>query len=171
MRTISQHLTSLHDISLLWHARELHANPVLWRSARYDMLDNTARSSGVEELVHEVDGWSLRVPHVSAPNFPPAQTNLTRLHALRLLWGISCVFLGVYAIVQNLNVPLIVQPQIMSALSYVSWAQASSQAIFCSRLRCPSFCLRFAVPVLRQEEIENNRHLHGPHLDRGFGRL
>nr|VWP02124.1 Cap60p [Ganoderma boninense] len=36
---------------------------------------------------------------------------------LMLLWGISCIFLGVYAIVQNLNVPLIVQPQIMSALS------------------------------------------------------
>ncbi|PIL25155.1 hypothetical protein GSI_13044 [Ganoderma sinense ZZ0214-1] len=42
---------------------------------------------------------------------------------LMLLWGMSCIFLGVYAIVQNLNVPLIVQPQIMSVLSYVSWAQ------------------------------------------------
>ncbi|KAI1793503.1 PQ-loop-domain-containing protein [Ganoderma leucocontextum] len=42
---------------------------------------------------------------------------------LMLLWGISCVFIGVYAIVKNLNVPLIVQPQIMSALSYLSWAQ------------------------------------------------
>ncbi|KAM5534639.1 hypothetical protein V8D89_011651 [Ganoderma adspersum] len=42
---------------------------------------------------------------------------------LMLLWGISCVFLGVYAIVQDLNIPLIVQPQIMSVLSYVSWAQ------------------------------------------------
>ncbi|KAI0687697.1 PQ-loop-domain-containing protein [Cerioporus squamosus] len=42
---------------------------------------------------------------------------------LMLLWGISGVFFGVYAIVQDLNIPLIVQPQLLSTLSYLSWAQ------------------------------------------------
>lgn len=41
----------------------------------------------------------------------------------RLLWGISGAFLGVYVVVQDLNVPLIVQPQVLSFLSLVSWAQ------------------------------------------------
>ncbi len=44
-------------------------------------------------------------------------------HFLRLLWGVSGVFFGVYAIVQDLNIPLIVQPQLLSTLSYLSWAQ------------------------------------------------
>ncbi|KAJ3544713.1 hypothetical protein NM688_g5710 [Phlebia brevispora] len=42
---------------------------------------------------------------------------------LGLLWGISGAFLGVYAIVQNLNIPLIVQPQVLSVLSLLSWTQ------------------------------------------------
>ncbi|TBU27314.1 PQ-loop-domain-containing protein [Dichomitus squalens] len=42
---------------------------------------------------------------------------------LMLLWGLSGIFFGVYAIVQDINVPLIVQPQVLSALSYLSWAQ------------------------------------------------
>ncbi|KAI0654042.1 PQ loop repeat-domain-containing protein, partial [Cubamyces menziesii] len=42
---------------------------------------------------------------------------------LVLLWGVSGVTLGVYAIVQDLNIPLILQPQLFSALSYVCWAQ------------------------------------------------
>lgn len=44
-------------------------------------------------------------------------------HTLVLLWAISGPFLGVYAIVQNLNIPLIVQPQLFSVLCLVSWAQ------------------------------------------------
>ncbi|KAI0705221.1 PQ loop repeat-domain-containing protein [Cytidiella melzeri] len=40
-----------------------------------------------------------------------------------LLWGISGAFLGVYVIVQDLNIPLIVQPQVLSFLSLVSWSQ------------------------------------------------
>ncbi|KAI0766700.1 PQ loop repeat-domain-containing protein [Trametes elegans] len=42
---------------------------------------------------------------------------------LVLLWGASGPFLGVYAIVENLNIPLIVQPQLFGVLAYVSWAQ------------------------------------------------
>ncbi|KAH8093259.1 PQ-loop-domain-containing protein [Cristinia sonorae] len=39
------------------------------------------------------------------------------------LWGISGTFLSVYAIVQKLNVPLIVQPHLFSTLCFISWAQ------------------------------------------------
>jgi len=44
-------------------------------------------------------------------------------HYLVLMWGISGCFLGVYVTVQNLNIPLILQPQLFSALSLVSWGQ------------------------------------------------
>jgi len=40
-----------------------------------------------------------------------------------LLWGISSAFMGVYAIVQDLNVPLILQPQLFGALCLASWVQ------------------------------------------------
>ncbi|KAJ7476959.1 hypothetical protein B0H11DRAFT_1865312 [Mycena galericulata] len=42
---------------------------------------------------------------------------------LVLCWGISGGFLGVYAVVQNLNVPLIVQPQLFGLLCLISWGQ------------------------------------------------
>ncbi|KAF8889354.1 PQ loop repeat-domain-containing protein [Infundibulicybe gibba] len=44
-------------------------------------------------------------------------------HWMVLLWGISAAFLGVYAIVQNLNIPLIVQPQLFGFLCFLSWGQ------------------------------------------------
>ncbi|KAF5348226.1 hypothetical protein D9757_014859 [Collybiopsis confluens] len=40
-----------------------------------------------------------------------------------LLWAVSAPFLGTYSIVKNLNVPLIVQPQVFSAFTLCSWAQ------------------------------------------------
>ncbi|KAJ7721337.1 PQ loop repeat-domain-containing protein [Mycena maculata] len=42
---------------------------------------------------------------------------------LVLCWGLSATFLGVYAIVQNLNIPLIVQPQLFGLLCMISWGQ------------------------------------------------
>ncbi|KAL5531706.1 hypothetical protein ACEPAG_4583 [Sanghuangporus baumii] len=42
---------------------------------------------------------------------------------LMLIWGISSVFLGVFVIVQDLNIPLIVQPQVFGFLSMLSWCQ------------------------------------------------
>ncbi|KAH9940866.1 PQ loop repeat-domain-containing protein [Epithele typhae] len=42
---------------------------------------------------------------------------------LVLMWGIAGAFLGPYSIVQNLNIPLILQPQLFAALCFVSWAQ------------------------------------------------
>lgn len=39
------------------------------------------------------------------------------------LWAISAVPFGVYAIVQNFNIPIQIQPQVFCALALVSWAQ------------------------------------------------
>ncbi|KAF8075044.1 PQ loop repeat-domain-containing protein [Lyophyllum atratum] len=44
-------------------------------------------------------------------------------HWLVLLWGLSGLFLGVYAIVQDFNIPLIVQPQLFGFLCLFSWGQ------------------------------------------------
>ena len=41
------------------------------------------------------------------------------------MWGVSGAFLGVYSIVQDLNIPLILQPQLFGVLSFVSWGQVS----------------------------------------------
>ncbi|KAI0369137.1 hypothetical protein BV20DRAFT_1036659 [Pilatotrama ljubarskyi] len=42
---------------------------------------------------------------------------------LMLIWGIAGTFLGTYTVVQNLNIPLILQPQLFGVLCLVSWAQ------------------------------------------------
>jgi len=47
----------------------------------------------------------------------------------RFLWAISGPFLGVYVVVQNLNIPLILQPQIFAFLCAVSWTQVGKQPI------------------------------------------
>ncbi|TFK51874.1 hypothetical protein OE88DRAFT_1807782 [Heliocybe sulcata] len=44
-------------------------------------------------------------------------------HWLVLLWTCSSAFLGVYVIVQDLNIPLILQPQLFGAFSLISWSQ------------------------------------------------
>ncbi|PBK72543.1 PQ-loop-domain-containing protein [Armillaria solidipes] len=42
---------------------------------------------------------------------------------LVLIWGLTSIFLGVYAIVQRLSIALIVQPQLFGTLSLISWGQ------------------------------------------------
>ncbi|KAI0766684.1 PQ loop repeat-domain-containing protein [Trametes elegans] len=42
---------------------------------------------------------------------------------LVLAWGIAGAFLGTYSVIKELNLPLILQPQLFGALSLVSWAQ------------------------------------------------
>ncbi|EJD07609.1 uncharacterized protein FOMMEDRAFT_24933 [Fomitiporia mediterranea MF3/22] len=44
-------------------------------------------------------------------------------HWLMLIWAIAAVFLGVFVILQDLNIPLIIQPQIFGLLSLISWSQ------------------------------------------------
>jgi len=42
---------------------------------------------------------------------------------LMFMWATSAIFLGIYVIVQNINIPLIVQPQSFGALASLSWVQ------------------------------------------------
>jgi uncharacterized protein with PQ loop repeat len=43
--------------------------------------------------------------------------------AMMLIWSISGVPFGVYAVAQRFNIPLIIQPQCFCILCGVSWAQ------------------------------------------------
>ncbi|KAI0675703.1 PQ loop repeat-domain-containing protein [Trametes maxima] len=70
---------------------------------------------------------------------------------LVLLWGFSGVPLGVYAITQNLNVPLIFQPQSFAILSYISWAQCQHYGR--KRSKLTSFIM-FTVAVLFSAGLE-----------------
>ncbi|KAL0953392.1 hypothetical protein HGRIS_004631 [Hohenbuehelia grisea] len=56
-------------------------------------------------------------------------------HWLVLLWGLSAGFLGIYVIVQDLNIPLIIQPQLFGFLSIISWGQCLYYGLKWSRLR------------------------------------
>ena len=45
---------------------------------------------------------------------------------LRFMWGMAGVTLGVYNITQDLNIPLIAQPELFSFLALVSWGQVNN---------------------------------------------
>ena len=66
---------------------------------------------------------------------------------LSLLWAISGPLLGTYSIVKNLNVPLIVQPQVFSALTLCSWAQVNQQLLTCFTL----WLIFILVSILREQ--------------------
>ncbi|ETW79028.1 hypothetical protein HETIRDRAFT_14443, partial [Heterobasidion irregulare TC 32-1] len=44
-------------------------------------------------------------------------------HWLVLIWSLSSIPLGIYVIVQDLNIPLILQPQLFGFFSLLSWGQ------------------------------------------------
>ncbi|KAF8587845.1 hypothetical protein K439DRAFT_1385372 [Ramaria rubella] len=43
--------------------------------------------------------------------------------SLVFMWALSAIFLGVYTITQDINIPLIIQPQLFGLLSALSWTQ------------------------------------------------
>lgn len=55
---------------------------------------------------------------------------------LVFLWGIAALPLGVYVITQDLNVPLIVQPQLFGLFSLLSWGQCMYYGGTRSRVWC-----------------------------------
>ncbi|KAG8904025.1 hypothetical protein FRB99_002367 [Tulasnella sp. 403] len=55
---------------------------------------------------------------------------------LMFIWAISAPFLGVYVIVENINIPLIVQPQLFTALASFSWIQC----LYYGQKRSRRFC-------------------------------
>jgi hypothetical protein len=93
------------------------------------MLDGAAHSPGVEELAREIDGRTVAVARVRractcthcSPSSNPCE--LIPYPRRSLLWGIAAGFLGAYAILLDLNVPLILQPQLFGFFSLLSWGQ------------------------------------------------
>ncbi|KAN0138195.1 PQ loop repeat domain containing protein [Lactarius tabidus] len=57
---------------------------------------------------------------------------------LVLMWSIAALPLGIYVIVQDLNVPLIVQPQLFALFTLFSWAQC----MYYGRGRSRRWCVR-----------------------------
>lgn len=66
-------------------------------------------------------------------------------HWLVLLWGISGAFLGVYAFLQRLNIPLMIQPQLFSFLCFISWGQCQYYGE--KRARAVAFFMTLSVMV------------------------
>ena len=102
-------------------------------------MDCAAHPATRQKLAHQIHRWSLtlaRVSHSPAP-VRPLRSDTLRLHphvgavciymllttSRSFLWCIAALPLGVYVIVQDLNVPLIVQPQVFGFLSLLSWGQ------------------------------------------------
>lgn len=63
---------------------------------------------------------------------------------LVLIWSMAALPLGVYAIVQDLNVPLIVQPQLFSLLALLSW----TQCMYYGRARSRTWCVAVLAGTL-----------------------
>ncbi|KAG8917487.1 hypothetical protein FRC01_002425 [Tulasnella sp. 417] len=63
---------------------------------------------------------------------------------LMFIWAISGIPLGVYVIVQNINIPLILQPQLFTALSTVSWMQC----LYYGHKRSLLFCVLLYVAYI-----------------------
>ena len=85
------------------------------------MLDRSSHTSDLEEPPFKVYGRSFRVDNVGEPN--PVYVTGRSMSSVSFVWAISSHIAGVYIIVQNLNIPLILQPHILAFLFTVSWTQ------------------------------------------------
>jgi len=56
-------------------------------------------------------------------------------------WGLAAGFLGIYNLAQNLNIPLIIQPQLFCFLSILSWAQCLHYGSNWSTLKSTCACI------------------------------
>ncbi|KAK2463637.1 hypothetical protein APHAL10511_004388 [Amanita phalloides] len=66
---------------------------------------------------------------------------------LMLIWSLTGAFFGTYAIVQGLSIPLIIQPQLFTLLSLVSWAQCLYYDRGYSKLRAVSAALATMILI------------------------
>lgn len=60
---------------------------------------------------------------------------------LVLIWGFSGPFFGTYTVVQNLNIPLIIQPHLFTFLAFISWGQCLHYGKGRSKLSATIFAL------------------------------
>ena len=84
------------------------------------MLDDSTHTTDLEELENEVNRGTFAATRVSTSLF---YAWLYHSDIFSFMWGIAGLPLGVYNVVQNLNIPLILQPQLFAFLSLVSWGQ------------------------------------------------
>ncbi len=61
------------------------------------------------------------------------------------MWSVAALPLGIYVIVQDLNVPLIVQPQLFALLTLLSWTQCMYYGRAHSRARCAAVLVGMLV--------------------------
>lgn len=98
------------------------------------MLGRRTNTTDLDELSLEVYGRPFNVVGVSEVNPVPANEALMQMFRISFTWGISGTLRGIYLIVQNVNIPLIIQPHIISFLFAISWAQVIAlpcREIFC----------------------------------------
>ena len=60
------------------------------------------------------------------------------------MWNVAALPLGVYVIVQDLNVPLIVQPQLFALFTLLSWIQC----MYYGRAHSRTWCAAVLVSML-----------------------
>ncbi|CAE6470783.1 unnamed protein product [Rhizoctonia solani] len=66
---------------------------------------------------------------------------------LMFIWALSAWFLGVYAIVQNISIPIILQPQLFGALAALSWIQCIYYGSKKSKIFCASLYILFLAAM------------------------
>lgn len=66
---------------------------------------------------------------------------------LMFTWALSAPFLGVYAIVQNISIPIILQPQLFGALAALSWIQCLYYDCNKSKTYCATLYILFLSAV------------------------
>lgn len=91
-------------------------------------MDRPTHPTTNQNLAHQIRRGSLTLARVSPTT--PTKKKKRFLYTLTdiitgtsFLWGIAALPLGIYVIAQDLNVPLIVQPQLFGLLSLLSWGQ------------------------------------------------
>ena len=94
---------------------------ILW--SRHGAVDGADHTSELEELAGALHPGALclfgvRIARAFSPRAP-----LRERENARSLWSISAIFLGVYNITQNINIPLIIQPQLFGFFCAFSWTQ------------------------------------------------
>lgn len=97
-------------------------------------MDYTTDTSNLEKLANQIHRRVISVACVRLEVLYCIYSSIELMVVhCRFNWGISAIFLGVYAIVQDLNIPLIVQPQLFATFCLASWAQVWSY--FCVAAR------------------------------------
>ncbi|CAK5267864.1 unnamed protein product [Mycena citricolor] len=125
------------------------AGTVCWTAQILPQVWKSWREKSTDGLSH----WLVSV-HARCPLF-------LILRGYRLLWGAASPFLGAYGLIQNLNIPLILQPQLFGFLSFVSWGQVRVPLLWREKVRQDILCISSASHALVRR-IRSCCRLHSP---------